>query len=238
MTLIQKELKNAYIGEYKWKPWENTLAYYPLEIDTKDYSWNSRDGTNSNVTFSNGIATFNGINSQVTISDASWQRPTSNFTILAWFRCAGANNYNDSQEIVWKHQNRAASYSNFFYAISVWADKKAVWWFANGSSWSFYPWTSNYSIEYNTWYLWVITNDWTTKTLYINWEQQVQSTGISTTTSTSSIPLIIWAAEYSWGSAHHINFNWNISKVILENKTWTAQEISDYYNQTKSNYWL
>jgi hypothetical protein len=29
-----------------------------------------------------------------------------------------------------------------------------------------------------------------------------------------------------------------MSELILESKDRTAQEISDYYNQTKGNYWL
>jgi hypothetical protein len=38
-----------------WKPWANTLAYYPLETDTKDYSWNNRNLTNSWITFDGGV---------------------------------------------------------------------------------------------------------------------------------------------------------------------------------------
>jgi hypothetical protein len=33
-------------------------------------------------------------------------------------------------------------------------------------------------------------------------------------------------------------FIWYMSDFIIENKVRTTQEISDYYNQTKTNYWL
>jgi hypothetical protein len=42
------ELQNAYIGEYKgWKPSADTIVWYKLATDTKDYSGNNRDATNN-----------------------------------------------------------------------------------------------------------------------------------------------------------------------------------------------
>jgi hypothetical protein len=29
-----------------------------------------------------------------------------------------------------------------------------------------------------------------------------------------------------------------LRELIWEDRVWTAQEISDYFNQTKANYWL
>ena len=31
-------------------------------------------------------------------------------------------------------------------------------------------------------------------------------------------------------------FQWKVSEYIYEIDSWTAQEISDYFNQTKANY--
>ena len=52
-----------------WKPWANTVAYYPLKEDANDYSGNNRNGTASNV----------------------------NFTTLNWIECAYFNNSSDSK---------------------------------------------------------------------------------------------------------------------------------------------
>jgi len=230
------EVKNIYIGEYKeWKPWANTLAYYPLETDTKDYSWNGRDGTNSNVTFSNGIATFNGNNAMVTIPHSDRQKPTANFTISVR---AKATSWSASEwwayMIVAKQQFWAQNYQNFYYSILINWNKYAGGGITNWNSWSTFPWDTNISIWLNERHLYVLTNNGTEKTLYLDWQQIGQATE-NTISSSFSVPLTIGnASSYN----HNAYFNWNISKVIFEDKTWTAQEISDYYNQTKSNYWL
>jgi hypothetical protein len=82
--------------------------------------------------------------------------------------------------------------------------------------------------------LYTLTNDNNIKTLYLDGNQIAQS-NTGTTQSSKSIPLTIWNANrYN----HDAYFNWNISNVILENKTWSQQDIQDYYNATKSLYWL
>ena len=96
-----------------WQPWANTLAWYPLETDTKDYSWNNRDWTNSNVTFSGGIATFNGNNAVVTVPDASWQRPTANFTISAWARATSWTHTWYNYTIIAKAETNATGFNRF-----------------------------------------------------------------------------------------------------------------------------
>jgi hypothetical protein len=43
---------------------------------------------------------------------------------------------------------------------------------------------------------------------------------------------------YVWNYNTNDNLKWYLSQFILEDKTRTAQEIADYYNQTKWNYWI
>ena len=82
------------------------------------------------------------------------------------------------------------------------------------------------------WYNVVATQEWSTVKAYLNWEYIGEST-----TRPSQIPTwwSLWAVHIS---SHSDKYIWYISNAILENKARTAQEISDYYNQTKSNYWL
>jgi hypothetical protein len=43
---------------------------------------------------------------------------------------------------------------------------------------------------------------------------------------------------YTTYSGNTEYFDGNMSNLIWESATWTAQEISDYFDQTKANYWL
>jgi hypothetical protein len=45
----------------------------------------------------------------------------------------------------------------------------------------------------------------------------------------------IW---YTWWGSSSDRLSWEISEFILEDRAWTATEISDYFNATKSNYWI
>ena len=220
-----------------WKPNANTLAYYPLSIDTKDYSWNGRDGTNSNVTFSNGIATFNWSNAMVTVADASWQRPWNNMTISLWGKANSWTHTESWQDLflLWKFQFYSSWLYNMFYRIIIVnSTKNALWWFSSWADYSTYPLETTAPISLDTWYLYTITTEWTSKKFYLNWTLINQATS-NTTTSTNSVPLTIWNW---WYNNHQAYFNWNISNVILENKTWTSAEVLNYYNTTKSNYGL
>lgn len=223
---------------YSRTPWANTLAYYPLAEDCNDYSGNNRHGTNSNVTFSDGIATFNGSNAMVTIPSADRQKPTSNFTISAWARPTSWTHTESWQSyfIVSKRQYFPNTVNDFLYALWISDAKYAcggitTW---GNNDWSAYPWDSTTAVNLNERNLYTLTNNWTTKTLYLNWNQIKQATA-NTTSSSNSIPLIIGNGYHN---NHYAYFNGNISNVILENKTWTSEEISNYYNTLKSNYWI
>jgi hypothetical protein len=113
-----------------------------------------------------------------------------------------------------------------FYNIWLAADKRVYWWFATWNSWNSYPWAWTATYTPNQWHLLTLTNDWATKTVYLD-KTVVASASGATTSSTSSIPLTIWNATYyntqQW-------FKWNIAKVILEDKTWSLADISDYYD--------
>lgn len=228
MVLVQKELKNAYIWEYQewWQPWANTLAYYPLAEDAKDYSGNGRDGTNSWVTFSDGLATFS--SARVSIPSDSWNYPSANFTISVWARAK--NWVADNMYIVGKLDYYATSMQSFFYNVWItYSTHYATWWFATWSDYNTYPWASTVVIWLDERHLYTLTNDWTTKTLYLDKTQVAQATA-NTTTSTISMPLTIWAATYRNNNAY---FDGNIKDVIIENKTWSLQDISDYYDNNQ-----
>jgi hypothetical protein len=236
-------LKNAYIGEYKgFVPWANTLAYYPLETDTNDYSWNNRNWTNNWVTFSNWVWVFNG-SSYVSLWTWSWTKIQTNMTISVWFKW----NWSWSRDncVVGKMMYAPTSYNQAYYWITVHEeDRYLCIWTYTGSDWNMHPLnfrtTSGWSptlwpvTQSNKWYHTVLTVNWTTKKAYIDWVLVATETSASTSSTVSIDTRIGSFVRYNYDSY----FNWNISAVIFEDKTRSAQEVSDYYNLTKSNYWL
>ena len=223
-----------------WQPWANTIAYYPLETDTNDYSWNGRDGTNNWVTFSNWLWVFNG-SSYVSLWTWSWTNIQTNMTISVWFKW----NWSWSKDniIIAKAKYYMPNHSSWYYIITIHeVDNYLCWWYYSWSDYNIHPmnfrdtswWSPTIwpTTQANKWYNVVITNDGTTKKAYVDGVLYATE-NISSTTSTVSIDTRIWSAEkYNYDSY----FNWNISAVIFEDKIRTAQEVLDYYNATKDNY--
>lgn len=206
-----------------WKPWANTVAYYPLNSTTNftDQSWNGYDLTNSwgSITTFNWVscAYYSGstsVYSQNT-SITFWTTRTINFWVyvasnrqnpIVWTWAYSYWAY--STIVLWLTPNGYASISNY---QNYWLDgtKNLSWgwvnmvWVVNWSDWKVY---TNWQLELSWWYT---LNSWS--------------------------QLKIWWRLGGSGSEY---FQWYVNEIILENKERTAQEISDYYNQTKSNYGL
>ena len=93
MALREHELKNAYIGEYGWKPGVNTLAYYPLVSDFSNDWWTiwnlTSNGTNTfvddNISTINVCRTWDNGRSYLIIPNHTI--PYSWYSILLWARC-------------------------------------------------------------------------------------------------------------------------------------------------------
>ena len=222
----ETELKNAYIGEYKeWTPWANTLAYFPLEWDYKDYSWNWNNGTKS---WTINFVTSWGLTYAETSSYTAWYVSfpiTMNSTAytLSW----------------WVNLQLPSQYYRWWSIFWIWNTTNSlcgtdVWWWYNKFDVTVVgtrDWISNVAPSASTWYhiAWIFTTTW--MKMYVNWAQAYSDSN-SYTLSWSSWKLFSRDALTSW------DYHWALSQIIIENKEWTQQEVSDYYNLTKSNYWL
>jgi hypothetical protein len=100
------------------------------------------------------------------------------------------------------------------------------------SWWSAVDSTTNVSL--NTWSNIVITQSSKTYNIYINWVLVK-----SGTMSSANLTWTNFNIGYAYGNNSAVKrfIGW-ISEFIFENKARTADEISNYYNKTKSNYWL
>jgi hypothetical protein len=217
-----------------WTPWANTIAYYPL----------TSSSTNKDIVNNRNLTTFWWVTYE-TLS--SW---------LSVARLSGVSSSNSNQLItdshtwynigtisVWgKPENNGWSYVNKYILARVWnqeyLDLFTAW---NGvynarskvSSSSSRIYTSNISpIVDNKWHHFVASSSVNSIALYIDWVLIWQTNTTANELSTNAY-LYIWSNDDSY-----YGYKWLMSNVIIENKARTAQEISDYYNQTKANYWL
>ena len=211
-----------------WTPWTNTLAYYPLTstTTTQDKSWNNRNLTNSWVTFGTYKwvdCAYSSMSSK--LYNSSFITNQQNITALVWIY------------YVWNGYSWNGNYNQ-----TVWR-----WW--QSSSENFWPYIDNLNSPWrlvcspggfwgitltsdSVWKHCAITYDYTNKIgkMYIDWTFIWQNTNATPP---------YWTYFWLWGGRWSTScFYWWLSEAIIENKIWTAQEILDYYNQTKSKYWL
>ena len=233
--------------EPPFKPWANTLAYYPLESNGNDYSWNWHNLTwNSTPIYWTSWWTKNVANLTANnvwrISSLWWDY--TNYTLNVWCKPT------------WTSDQWQLIFSNF-YTPTSWQDAtNQVYfyfnWHSDYISWKkdfvyqYRPnwWTTAYQTvssstnrEKNARYNVCVASTSSWVKLYLNWTQ------IASNSTTWRMILNSWYNTIWWRYDSRRNrydgfLWWYLSEFILENKTWTATEISDYYNQTKSLYWL
>jgi len=214
-------LKNFY--KTWWTPWANTIAYYPLDSTNtvNDISGNWYNLTNTMVVFWN----YGGV------SCASFDWATSKLTATIWTLPQWASPRTMS---LWLYYIGGANRSIMWY----WANRTKWWCFiinyAASSEW--YWLTPYYDDVYSnitttsTWMLLTGIYDGTNFKLYINGELACTSANITLVTS--------WINFEIWNPYNTNYLYWYVSNVIIENKVRTATEILDYFNQTKSLYWI
>lgn len=216
-----------------WQPWTNTIAYYPLNWDINDYSWNNRNlsvtfGTVSYTTLSSWIQVFSPRWTSITswwtwlsYSDSVWNF-TWDFTVNFYVRLLQPyNNYMSfvtNRDASWyRWMNSINQSNNFFFHgqpqyLSWWTMDTNVWHnicctVISGVYYIYVDSTLKKSGSYSywTWTPWTLNIGYWFKNIFSQWEEPC---------------------------------NWDISAVIIENAWWASTEVSDYYNQTKSNYGL
>lgn len=215
-----------------WRqPWVNTVLYVPMDTDLLDHWPNNISLTNTNVTISNvgwvDAGLFPTIDAYYNLSvDLSSYISSGDFTVLVWV--------NALELPTWSNPT---PFTSIWWGLATspyrWATMSLfTGWFGLGTEW--WQVQSSTIPTLNTWYLicWVYkTNE---GTLYINWNQEASN---SRTLSYGFQGFGIWQDRYDdEGKRRHRR--WYMSNFIIEDKARTAQEIQDYFDQTKANYWI
>ena len=222
-----------------WQPWANTLIYLPLNWDALDYSGNGRDG---NV-FSNWW-TYSWEYISWSSGEKYFYSSATNLDYWVWIDWT----YMDTAIGTW---DRTISIWHKFAAQSdgtpLWMWSKSGWtrweWF--WLYWNFWPkaWIVRYYDDPQTWVLsldtgwhhYVLTyNNVNKSRMYIDGVLQTFVSNAGASFNTLSNQYHLWALRlYNNNSA-----TYSFSKFIIENIVWSAQDVSDYYNLTKWNYWI
>lgn len=199
----------VYIWTDKWLPWDNTLLYYPFKEDQLDKVWSSSIGTaGSKQTIG---YTFSGSSVAIT-NPPTWCRFISVWTkynsLTGWANAAWPSCY------IWDVKyNFAHSNNNYLrrFQIRTWSD-----------SWA----SSSTQLNTTTWvrYYFAMGYDWSKVWGFFNWNKIWEETKSQYTPWTMQI-------LSSNGSC-----SMTVSEFIGENRVWTAEEVANYYNQTKANY--
>lgn len=205
--------KSNYKGEGR-QPWANTVAYYPLKSDILDHSGNNNNFTWGTYTFSdNFIDVTAKLTWPVTLPNGgTWPRTISMWTcVSSW-------------------DTRAFSYlpatSDGWPSCYIsWRDTE------NGNrpwAWFYYYWWKrNWPTSVSVWEKFLMTwvKEWATMKLYLN------AVLVSTTNLKSSGT---WNPPWPRAELNP----WKYSEIIVEDQARDITMISEYYNLTKSNYWL
>ena len=207
-----------------WKPWANTIAYYKFD-------WNLNDSSGNNHNLGSALyGTFNYTTTTqwakyVYCSSAAYPSPISlpyksdGYTINMWWKGqTGSNVILDFQP--------ATSGVNYWNRII----------YKSATSLSYVISRSDVTVpDLTTWKNICIVNSSNVSYLYIN-NSLITSQNLNS--YNMNIPYFWFnRAGYAW-SPQNTSWAMSMSELIIEDKARTAQEIADYYNQTKSNYWL
>lgn len=222
----EKELKNAYIGEYR-VPGENTILYIPLKSDIKWYTGASMaevqittDTLSWYRTFSNGVCRFN--YNQSTHNGAKTIYNIAPTWLTSWTMSIRFN----LDQYRW---NSHFITTNLWGLALIASDQNLrleLYWSSTRS-------IRTGTVSLNTWYNLVWVRDWSNYYLYLNWVLANSGSWISGSGSWKST-VIPWRDDNSvdWSP------RWYMSEVIYEDKARTVQEVANYYNNTKNLYWI
>jgi hypothetical protein len=226
-------------SQWWWQPWEDTIAYWKFDGDLTDEMWNY-NGTTSNFSanfvplpWDSNIQCMQYSTSRwnITLPSSLWLELWTQQTSFSFWLRRNATTFTSSRDQFlclngsgsWRAIRFQYTHSDFWVTNSL----TLVTWASGSGKLDGYPIAISTGVRYNLWFTYDHTTR--TKTYYMNGQPlwSVVSGANYNTTNTA------WNAKI-----YESDGSWYMSDMILEKKTWTAQEVSDYFDQTKANYWL
>jgi hypothetical protein len=220
----------VYGGEPKWKPWTNTIAYYKFDGDSLDYSWNWYNVTS--------VTSYDTLSSWIKVAYFSGKLSTSNTNTNLWYDL-----FKVDQDITISFYVKPSSFwsewTRPLYISGNWSYRVSrINVYSNKLEWGLWNWWFNYatfstSISTSAFRHIVLVYNHTNKTvsMYKNWT-------LVSTVSTSWYSLFTDCTQAIIWYDHWYNSSEYMWETIFEKSLRTAEQVANYYNLTKSNYWL
>ena len=211
-----------------WQPWVNTLAYFPLNSvsEETDQIWTWTYSSWGKPTF----WTYTSANVDCASFDSStgmqytWSMPMTGIFTFSFWAYSTWTSWDDWKAIDMVNSNDGGTRINICYYS--WRYQYYIWSYGMDSS-------GVLVVPNNSWHYITAIADGTTMYFYVDWllSHSINYSYSSTTLNGFNIWNQIWN-----GLSRH--WKWYLSEIIIENKVRTLQEISDYYDQTKWDYWI
>ncbi len=227
LMLNWEEYQIREFQQWWWQPWANTLLYLPLNsTDTyTDKSWNNVSTTNYNVAF----WTYQWVdcwefNTSTRITVTPFSIDFSKYTMAVWCYCTAAQ---------WDAKILDMR-DNINFTFVYWNGEWYAYTWIYDSGWQQVNFNPNWQYMNQRVLVCSTLDNWNMN-FYLKGNGLDLSANMSAQLNSTITPnyITIWQ-EYNNGAARH--YSWWLSELILENKVRTAQEIEDYYNQTKALY--
>lgn len=224
------KLQKIYIGQQQvrargWQPWANTVAYYPLTSNADDDSWNGYNATNYGATFSEtNWAYFGAVRNRLELPNMTVGNV---FTISLWAKVT--SNLSWDQEFNFYYDRSYYNRNLLFRYSASWTDV-----YTGNNAYNQDSWTASTS-PWTWWNNIILVKNWTSLNVYKNWTSIWTHTGYDVSIPWWSNTVCVWGTVSAWSSGYK---EWYIKDYIIENVARTAQEVADYYNLTKWNYWI
>lgn len=223
--------------EQEWQPGENTLLYMEFNWDLSDSSGNSNQMTWSWIDYetigSKKCVKLTSISGWISwpwnLMASVW---TGDFATAFWFYPVGSSDW----PVMFA--NAQSSSPRSWCQMFICYDSR--WSLNNQVSYHMtqvWHWSSMSATSLNnSWHHFVFTRISGICYWYIDWQEAFTSWADNSNLSWVNSLYILNRSNQS--DQQRDNPWAKMSELIVESAWWTAQEISDYYNLTKSNYWL
>lgn len=217
--------------EQWWQPWANTLFYYEFEQNLNDSSWNWNNATGSWLGYEllNWEYVVKNTNNYANLNCPNvWTLGTGDFTFSVRMYPPNVSSLSSSNYYTifgYTNNTTPITWPNIWY----WgAEQKIAF---RIIEWDVYFWPTWSSLD-GRWNHIVFTRKDGVCYGYVN------NTLVAQWTAWTNLPQTatrnVW---YRWDYSPRPQTT-KYDKAIFENVWWTAQEISNYYNSTKTNYGL
>ena len=192
----------------------NTYIYMPLKNDFMDHKSRNLWGDYSGINFRDGRLWSNGGYKSFSEIDIIY------FTFHSLIKLSNTSGY----QIWYRYSDSSGNDISKCYLTGYWTVRIVI----NNTEYD-----TGYTAKSDKEYLYSIIISQSKLAFYVDWEKKFEQ-AISWVTRVSNAEFCLlnrWYNPNEW-------LQWSIREFLMETNEWTDQEVLDYYNQIKQQFWL